>query len=293
MKHYFNTNKVLSVTALAIGAITIFFACKKDDKAGADDKRDNQTITAATQEAEINALYEDAFTIALDYNTTESDLNGGNRKAPGTNWNDYSRCQGVALSIDPADFETFPKTIIIDFKEGCTDEHNRTRKGKLKIVVDKIFVSPGAVAVITFDNYYVNDIKVEGKQTVQNLSNGDGFGYSYTIAEGKLTYPSGKVVTYSGNRTLTQKEGATTPWVISDDVYELKGNASLKDSSVIATVAIKSGLIRKIVCPYVGKGIVELSVNSFKASIDYGTGDCDNKAVLTVGDKTKEITLPR
>jgi hypothetical protein len=292
MKHYFNTNKVLSVTALAIGAITIFFACKKDDKAGADDKRDNQTIAAATQEAEINALYEDAFTIALDYNTTESDLNGGNRKAPDATWNDYSRCEGVALSIDPADFQTYPKTIIIDFKGGCTDG-NRTRKGKLKIVVNKIFISPGAVAEITFDNYYVNDIKVEGKQTVQNTSTDAGFGYSYTIAEGKLTYPSGKVVTYSGNRTLMQKEGADTPWVISDDVYELKGNASLQDSSVIATVAIKSGLIRKIVCPYVGKGVVELSVNSFKASIDYGTGDCDNKAVLTVGDKTKEITLPR
>ncbi len=292
MKHYFNTNKVLSVTALAIGAITIFFACKKDDKAGADDKRDNQTIAAAQQEAEINALYEDAFAIALDYNTTESDLNGGNRKAPGDTWNGYSRCIGAALSIDPADFQTYPKTIIIDFKGGCTDG-NRTRKGKIKIVVNKIFISPGAVAEITFDNYYVNDIKVEGKQTVQNTSTNDGFGYSYTIAEGKLTYPSGKVVTYSGNRILTQKEGAATPWVISDDIYELKGNASLQDSSVIATVAIKSALIRKLSCAYVGKGVLELSVNSFKASLDYGNGDCDNKAVLTVGDKTKEIILPR
>lgn len=292
MKHYFNTNKVLSVTALAIGAITIFFACKKDDKAGADDKRDNQTIAAAQQEAEINALYEDAFTIALDYNTTESDLNGGNRKAPGSTWNDYSRCEGVALSIDPADFQTYPKTIIIDFKNGCT-EGNRTRKGKLKIVVNKIFVSPGAVAEITFDNYYVNDIKVEGKQTVQNISTEGSFGYSYTIAEGKLTYPNGHVVTYSGNRNLKQKEGGNTPWVITDDIYELTGNASLKDSGVIATVAIKSGLIRKIVCPYVGKGVVELTVNSFKASLDYGNGDCDNKAVLTVGDKTKEITLTK
>lgn len=293
MKHYFNTNKVLSVTALAIGAITIFFACKKDDKAGADNARDNQTIAAATQEAEINAIYEDAFSITLDYNTTESDLNGGNRKAPNATWNNYSRCTGVALSIDPADFQSYPKTIIIDFKDGCTDENNRTRKGKLKIVVDKIFVSPGATAKITFDNYYVNGIKVEGEQTVQNLSSGDGFGYSYTIVDGKLTYPTGKVITYSGNRNVLQKEGAATPWVITDDIYELTGNASLKDSGVIATVAIKSGLVRKIACPYISKGIVELMVNSFKASIDYGNGDCDKKAVLTVGDKTKEIELPR
>jgi hypothetical protein len=291
MKHYFNTNKVLSVTALAIGAITIFFACKKDDKAGADDKRDNQTISAAQQEAEINALYEDAFTIALDYNTTESDLNGGNRKAPGAG-NELARCATVGLSYLPND-NNFPKVITIDFGAGCTDEHNRTRKGKLKIAVNKIFVRPGAVATITFENYYVNDIKVEGTQTIQNLSNDNGFGYSYTIAEGKLTYPTGKVVTYSGNRNVLQKEGATTPWVITDDIYEITGNASLQDSSVLATISIKSGLIRKIVCPYISKGTVELTVNSFKASIDYGTGDCDDKAVLTVGDKTKEIKLPR
>lgn len=293
MKHYFNTNKVLSLTALAIGAITIFFACKKDDKAGADNTRDNQTIAAATQEAEINAVYEDAFSIALDYNTTEPDLNGGNRKAPGAASHDFTRCPSVGFSLVPADAVTYPKVITIDFHEGCTDEHNRTRKGKLIITVNKIFVSPGATAVITFENYSVNDIKVEGKQTIQNLSSEAGFGYSYTIADGKLTYPTGKVVTYSGNRNVLQKEGAATPWVISDDIYELTGNASLKDSSVIATVTIKSGLIKKIACPYVSKGVVELMVNSYKASIDYGTGDCDNKAVLTVGDKTKEITLPK
>lgn len=291
MKHYFNTNKVLSVTALAIGAITIFFACKKDDKAGADDKRDNQTISAAQKEAEINALYEDAFTIALDYNTTESDLNGGNRKAPGAG--DYNRCATVALSYVPADRDSYPKDITVDFGAGCTDQNNRTRKGKIKIRVNKIFVSPGAQAIITFDNYSVNDIKVEGTQTVQNLSSNDGFGYSYTIAEGKLTYPGGYVVTYSGNRNVLQKEGATTPWVILDDVYEITGNASLKDSSVLATVAIKTALIRKIACPYISKGIVNLTVNSFTASIDYGNGDCDDKAVLTVGDKTKEIKLPK
>ncbi|MRG47697.1 hypothetical protein GFS24_21420 [Chitinophaga sp. SYP-B3965] len=293
MKHYFNTNKVLSVTALAIGAITIFFACKKDDKAGADNTRDNQTIAAATQEAEINAIYEDAFSVTLDYNTTESDLNGGNRKAPDATWNNYARCTGVGLSIVPANWETYPKVVTIDFHEGCTDDHGRTRKGKLIITVDKIFVSPGAQAVVTFDNYSVNDIKVEGTQTIQNLSSDAGFGYSYTIVDGKLTYPSGKKVTYSGNRNVLQKEGATTPWVILDDIYELTGSASLKDSSVIANVTIKSGLVRKISCPYISKGVVELMVNSFKASIDYGNGDCDKKAVLTVGDKTKEIELPR
>ena len=136
MKHYFNTNKVLSVTALAIGAITIFFACKKDDKAGADEKRDNQTIAAAQKETEINAAYEDAFGVVLDANSFHTGLNGQARKAPGAP--NTARCRGT-VEFYPVDNTTFPKTVVIDFGAGCADPIGPTRKGKIKIVVSKLF----------------------------------------------------------------------------------------------------------------------------------------------------------
>ncbi len=290
MKHYFNTNKVLSVTALAIGAITIFFACKKDDKAGADEKRDNQTIAAAQKETEINAAYEDAFGVVLDANSFHTGLNGQARKAPGAP--NTARCRGT-VEFYPVDHTTFPKTVVIDFGAGCTDPVGPTRKGKIKIVVSKLFFTTGAVAEVTFENYFVNDIKVEGKQTLTNLSGTSGFGYSYTVAGGKLTYPDGKIYEYAGTRNLMQKEGSATPFDIDDDVYELTGNATLKDSSVTATVTINNALVRKLSCAYVGKGILTVTANGHAAKVDYGAGECDNKAVLTVGDKTKEITLPR
>lgn len=291
MKHYFNTNKVLSVTALAIGAITIFFACKKDDKAGADEARDTQTMAAAQRETEINAVYDDAFGVVLDANSYESGLNGtdGGRWAPGNS--SQARC--YSLSFDPVELGVFPKTVELNFGDGCTDGGGPTRKGKIKVVVSELFFLPGAEAVITFENYFVNGIKVEGSQTLKNLSGTNGFGYSYTVAGGKLTYPNGAVYLYEGMRNLTQKEGADTKYDVNDDVYELEGNATLKDSVNTAVVTITKALERKFSCPEISKGTVTVSVNNHVASIDYGNGECDKKAMITVGDKTKEITLSK
>lgn len=288
MKHYFNTNKVLTVTALAIGAITIFFACKKDDKTGADEQRDVLTISAAEKETEINAIYEDAFTEVIDVNATQQGLNGQKRQTAPTEG--LARCAGVEISFTPADLITFPKTVTIDYGTGCTENNGRTRKGKIIVEVDKMFWLTGAQAIITFESYFVNGIKVEGTQTLTNLSSNGGFGYTYAVAGGKLTYPNGTVINYSGTRTLQQKAGGGTMSIL-DDAYELTGHAKLEDSTSSANILIKSPLHRKISCSWIDKGELSVTVNAHTASINYGEGTCDNKAILTVGDKTKEITL--
>lgn len=288
MKHYFNTNKVLSVTALAIGAITIFFACKKDDKMGADENRDKLTISAAEKETEINAVYEDAFTEVIDVNASEKGLNGQTRQAAPIEG--LSRCAGMTIGFQPADLITFPKTITLDYGVGCTDNRGRSRKGKIIVVVDKMFWQTGAKATITFENYFVNNIRVEGTQTLTNLSSNGGFGYQYIVDNGKLTYPDGSVIDYNGTRTLQQTEGGGTLGIL-DDAYNLTGHATLKDSTSSASVLIKSPLHKKIECQWIDKGELAVTVNAHTASINYGEGTCDDKAMLTLGDKTKEITL--
>lgn len=289
MKHYFNANKVLTLTALTIGAITVFFACKKEDKEGADEQRDVQVMGIAQKEAEINAVYEDAFEVTLEFNAREKGLNGETRKAPGGP-EQYTRyCEGVDFAMDPPDLTTWPKTVLIDFLDGCTDELGRTRKGAITIALDKPIFQQGAKATITFNNYYVNGIKVEGTQMLENLSTG----YFYNVTGGKLTYPDNQVIEYSGSRTVMLKEGAETPLVLGDDVYELSGNATLKDSLVTAQVSTTEKLLRRLDCAFIGKGILKITANGHTATLDYGNGDCNDKALLTLNDKTKEVTLPR
>lgn len=289
MKHYFNANKVLTLTALTIGAITVFFACKKEDKEGADEQRDVQVMGIAQKEAEINAIYEDAFEVTLENSAGTNGLNGETRKAPGVP-EQYTRyCPGVVISMDPTDLTTWPKTVLIDFLDGCTDQFGRTRKGAITITLDKPIFQQGAKATITFNNYYVNGIKVEGTQMLENLSTG----YFYNVTGGKLTYPDNQVIEYSGSRTVLLKEGAETPLVLDNDVYEISGNATLKDSLITAQVSITEKLQRKLNCAYIDKGILTITANGHTATLDYGNGDCDDKALLTLNDKTKEVTLPK
>lgn len=289
MKHYFNTNKVLTLTAIAIGTITVFFACKKEDKEGADEQKDLLTMSIAQKEAEVNAVYEDAFEVTLEASSRDNGLDGTGRKAPSTVESQARFCETMVTSYDPADLITWPKTVTIDFQTGCTDQFNRTRKGIILVTLNKPVFLQGATATITFHNYYVNDIKVEGTQVLQNLSNG----YAYTVTGGKLTFPNNHVVEYSGNRTVLLKEGGETPLVLEDDLYEINGYATVKDSAVTAQVSTTEKLLRQLDCPHIGKGILTITANGHTAKLDYGNGACDNKALLTLNDKTKEITLPR
>ncbi len=287
MKHYFNTNKVLSITALAIGAITIFFACKKDDaKTGGDETKDNATIFAATSESTVNAIYEDVFSSALDYNSRE--LPPGGRKAPVQA--DVQVCYGDVEMV-PGDLTSFPKTVTIDFGAGCTDGNGITRKGKIKIALKKLFWFLNSDATVTFENYHVNGIKVEGTVTIRTEAFGTGKDkYHYTVANGKVTFPTGYTATYSGTRTITQIEGGSTP-ALRDDKYEMTGNAVLTDSLGVSTVTITSPLQRQVICHWIQAGEITVTLNAHSGKLNYGTGACDNKALLTIGDKTKEIIL--
>src|SRR5258708_22515402 len=61
-------------------------------------------------------------------------------------------------------------TITIDFGTGCTGPAGKIRKGQIIIVYKGRRFLPGSSIVITFNNYFVNGIKVEGTRTLTNTS---------------------------------------------------------------------------------------------------------------------------
>lgn len=297
MKHYFNTNKVLAAGLMAVATITIFFACKKDDKQSGD-KRDTQTLAAAQSQAEVSAVYDDVFQVTLNTSFTESTLTDGRVAAP-THARELDVCIGTSVEITPVEIGAWPKTVIIDFgANGCTS-NGRTRKGKLRFELTKFLFHSGGTAEVTFENYSVNDVKIEGTQTITNTTTDNSFGYNYTVSNGVVTYPDGRVHTYTGTRTIQQTEGSASLLDIGDDVWSLTGNAqltvldTLTNTTNTAIISTAEALIKKGDCAYVSKGILEVALNGYKAKINYGDGNCDDKAVLSVGDKSKEITLPR
>jgi hypothetical protein len=110
-----------------------------------------------------------------------------------------------------------------------------------------------------------------------------------------ITKKDGTTMTWTSTRTRTLTAGADTKEVWSDDEYTIEGTGSgIASNGMSFDVNITNPLLRKMICRYMTAGTIEYIVNAKNTrtkTLDFGNGDCDNEAVLTVNGKTKTITL--
>ncbi|MCK7559086.1 hypothetical protein MKQ70_30560 [Chitinophaga sedimenti] len=209
--------------------------------------------------AEVGALYEDAFNSTIYASYTEDNLVKENgRVAPGT-FKTSTICPGLSIDVSPVEYNVWPKIITLDFGTGCT-VGTLTRKGIIEIKLTSFLFKKGSTATLTFKNYSVNGIKVEGTQTITNTSANTGFSYTYAVTGGKATYPDNSVYTYVTNRAVAQTEGSTTLLDLGDDVYGITGTATATytDSTnalITANFNTKTALVKKADCPHISEGI--------------------------------------
>ncbi|HYC27916.1 MAG TPA: hypothetical protein VEB42_03855, partial [Chitinophagaceae bacterium] len=159
-------------------------------------------------------------------------------------------------------------------------------------------VVPGAVAETHFDGYYVNDVKVEGVHRIENQSTSQQWVFNIKVVNGKLIKNNGDYTQWNSNKTITQVEGSGTPLLPLDDVFSIKGesNGTVKRDANLYQWAARTlpdnPLIKRFTCRWIVKGKIAIRrTNSDVAVIDYGTGQCDNKATITINGTTFEITL--
>ena len=85
----------------------------------------------------------------------------------------------------------------------------------------------------------------------------------------------------------------TKSW--GDDVYELTGSGSGTSSAGTSfQVNISKALVRKMACKFISSGVIDyvkVGTTTKTKSLDYGNGDCDANAVLTVDGTSKDIIL--
>lgn len=202
----------------------------------------------------------------------------------------------------------WPRTIIVDYGDGCgldaslSNVNRRVRKGKIIIKLSAPMWQTGSYREVTFENFSVNNHKIEGKRTVTNEgrweagSEYDGFRYFSIVLEGgKVTTPDGLEINKDMNRTRTFVEGEETRWDTRDDIWYIDGIATGTNRKGIAyTREITSSLWKEVGCRFFTQGTVVISVEGRPDVIlDYGDGTCDAIATVTVGDETKEINLKK
>ena len=105
--------------------------------------------------------------------------------------------------------------------------------------------------------------------------------------------PNGKTIEHSFKHQREFIAGWNTPKNIWDDECLITGTATGKGINGNAyTNTILTALHWTRVCEFIVSGSIKFERTGVEPVVlDYGTGDCDNKATLTRGTNTKEILL--
>ena len=276
------TKIFLMITA----TMMIFTSCRKEIS-----PLEQSSIDLADDEAVSDAVFEDIFnsvddaTIALD-----DAMKNGDSKSTSLNTGD----ECPAVTVEHPSTGIWPKVITIDYGTGCTGFYDNTRSGRIIIEVTGPRRMEGSKRTVTFDDYYFNGIKVEGTKEFENLGQNENqnFVVSVTLTDGKLILPDATTISREADHQREWVAGFATPnkW---DDECLITGSATGINAEGISYVrTITSSLRWKRVCAFIVSGVVTVDRGDAEPfELDYGTGDCDNKAVVSRGGESKEILL--
>lgn len=263
------------VALMAMG-IFLFHSCNKDETGEAVVKTSSADYLALFSAFDLDS--EDIL-ISSDENTQKSAESG--------------RCFTITV-LENEDGAFWPRSWTVDYGEaGCETWSGNVRKGKIHVTLSDWWRNEGALREISFENFYVNDHKLEGVKTILNNGENESGHLTFTkkVTGGKLTYADDSVMSWNCEKISEMVEGQET-LVFADDVWSVTGSGSgINIDGQAYTFTITSPLIYKNGCFRPVSGIVELSVSGNLQVFDYGDGECDNLVTVTAGGISETIEL--
>jgi len=268
--------KILAVSLLFIA----FNSCQKKDSTTTDEATLSQQETQGEEALnDVDLLVDEAV-----------DSNTGQLKSAIIGSAMYlTDCAVITINNTAS-----PKVITIDFGTSCTGKDGKVRSGKIIVKSDSFITFP-SVRTKTFDNYVVDGKQIQGSivktivvDQVNNIR-------TATISENiTINFPNGEgTATRVANLTRQYQRGvlATT----ADNKIVSWGTVAFTRASGVTdnkTIAEATPLVFNVACHHIVSGIVSVTTsNNISWTIDYGNGDCDKLATLTIGGKTKTITI--
>jgi hypothetical protein len=270
---------------MAAMIIVSFSSCKKDS-----DNIDQTSIDLADDDAVSDAVFEDVFN-TTDNATIILDQMGKSIDAKSETGVTDS-CPSITIT-HPTD-ANWPKIVIVDYGTGCTGFNDNTRSGKIVIEVTGPRLQVGSKRTVTFVNYYFNDIKVEGTKVLENMgyNSNQNLVISVKLTDGKLTLPDGKVIERSVDHQREWTAGLLTRNIWDDECLITGTATGININGVAYTNNIMTALHWTRACRFIVSGVVKIEREGMlPVELDYGTGECDAKAVVTKGGESKEILL--
>lgn len=268
---------LLAVSVIALG----FSSCEKENRAVSEDEStlSIQETQAEEVTADIDVLVDEAI-----------DLNASQLKSASLASAFYlTDCPIITINKNAT-----PQVITIDFGNSCTGKDGKVRSGKI-IITSASFTTFPSVRDKSFDNYSVDSKKIEGTITKTISKDQENSIRTAVISENiTITFPDGEgsakrvanlTRKYQRNTLLNRNDNQIVSW----GTVEFTRISGVK---VTKTITAADPLVFKMECHHLVSGTVSVTTSNNRSwTINYGDGECDNIATLTIDDKTKEIKI--
>ncbi len=186
----------------------------------------------------------------------------------------------------------YPKTITIDFGTGCIDSKGRTKKGKIYIDVSGDMRVVGSEKTITFDNFFINEVKMEGSKHAKNIGLNASQNYVVEI--------DGEIEATKNNLTRKRVFHRQREWITGietcetdDDEFLITGSGTIttRTGRTINHSITEAIHLKPSTCGYPLSGKIDFGSTLRGAILDFGTENCDNLATLTLKRRNKTFLI--
>ena len=241
-----------------------------------------ESILGITFDEDIEELVNDAFS---------SDLSTSKVPKKRFKKDKYGRCASIY-----DDEENYTKTITFD--GNCEGKRGQKRSGSIIVTYSEKKDEAGSFRQVDFDNFYLNDIKIEGVRRHEIISIEEGVNKTIqmSLENGKMTYLDGsfssrsknitKIIAYENNKhSSTSLTGNASGLDSSGNSFEMKITSPIIFlNNCLDQLNNKKGIIPVA-------GIKTYTKDDYEVMIDFGDGECDFLADISKEGITETVDL--
>jgi len=201
----------------------------------------------------------------------------------------FPNCATVSVDSDE-----FPKTITIEYTNGCSGRMGMGKSGTITIHMTDTILNTDAIYTVT-ENLSMGRREISKTVTVTNEGTNDAGNWEISFESLSTTSFEKRDTVYTFERDFSGMRewltGFETPEV-EDDIFMKSGNGAITVNDLLKfSKVITEPLLIDRSCRYPLSGIVEITRGDEIMTIDYGTGECDNIALVTKDGESEEIEL--
>lgn len=298
-----NLKSTTLLSLLFLFSIAFITSCQKENSQTAiQDEQEMEASNASSEsEGEAESVFNGVFDDAMGVN---DELGIGGTGVFGR----VNSCPTVTIErVNPAN--PFPVRVTLDFgAAGCIGRDGHFRKGKVITIYTGRLLVPGSIATTEFVGYYVDAVNVEGTHKITNVStpftppaSPVDRKFRVEVINGKLSTANGNFVEWNSVKYVIQIEGLSTI-IPLDDIFRIEGNSRGRAKRGALIVLWESNIIEPLIkrfnCRWIVKGTIRtvrvaaVANSPWIAVLNFGNGNCDNQAVITINGISHQITLP-